>query len=238
MHIKRVFTGVFAALLVTSTLYAQTVPIKIWQKDYQFADEGTYFCATNPTPGTGIASAAAPTTLDDTKPFWLLKNNSSTSSPKTVYLDFLKVIVTAAGTNGTNINFVSKTDVANSAGRYTSGGSTITPVNVNVNSGTATQSQVYAGAITAASASGSARLLDHIQLRPVIPVVGDTYIINFGQVDPAVGSLQVSGTSIANAVYSSPPVVVGAQQYWLGHLFLASQSAASSYEFTLCWVER
>lgn len=232
---KRLLVLTAAALLFTSApLFAQTTPVKIWQKSYQFIDEGSYYCATNPTPGTGIATTAAVTTLSDTSPFLLVKNNGT----KTIYLDYLKLIVTAAGTNGTNLNFASKTDVPNSSGRYTSGGSTITPVNANINSGNLSSAQVYAGAIVAAAASASARLLDHIVIRPVIPVLGDTYTITFGQVDPSVGSLQVSGTAIANAVYQTPGVVIGPQQYWLGHLYLASQSAASSYEFTLCYVER
>ncbi len=238
---RRILCATLAAALLalagTTPLHAQSAPLKIWQKSYQFAVEGTYFCATNPTPGTGIATIAAPTTLADTSPFWIVKNNNTQTSNKYIYLDYLKMIVTAAGTAGTALNFASKVDAAG-VSRYTSGGSTITPVNVNIDSGNASAAQVFAGAIVAAAASASARLLDHILIRPVIPVVNDSYVINFGQVDPSIGALIPSGTANAQQQFSTSPVVIGPQETWLGHLWLPSQSAASSYEFTLCYVER
>ncbi|HYC99696.1 MAG TPA: hypothetical protein VEB22_00585, partial [Phycisphaerales bacterium] len=51
------------------TTYAEGVVLSVHQKQHTLADEGSYFVARNPTPGTGVAGHAAPTTLDDTKPF-------------------------------------------------------------------------------------------------------------------------------------------------------------------------
>lgn len=219
--------------------YGTRIVMPWTNKSYGAADAGKYFIVRNPTPGTGIASAAAPTTLDDTKPFFILANGDTPSSPsaKRLYLDYLKLQVTAAGTGGTNINASSKID-SNSTSRYTSGGSALTPKNVNMDSGEASIASAYAGAITAAAASANARLLFQQLIRNVIPVVGDTYLINFAPLDPNISSMAVAGTAIASLVFPHPPVVLGPQQAFLLHLWLASQSGASSYEIECGYWER
>src|SRR5258708_2286029 len=67
------------------------------QKSHALADEGSFFLAANPTPGTGVATIAAQATLADTAPFLLVKN----AGAKRLYLDALLLIATAPGTNGT-----------------------------------------------------------------------------------------------------------------------------------------
>lgn len=202
------------------------------------ADEGSYFLDRNPTPGTGLATIAAPTALDDTKPFILLMNQAAaTLSPsRRIYLDYLKLIVTAAGTAGASINVSVKIDAAG-VDRYTSGGSAITPVNPNMDSSATTNARVHAGALVTTAANG-ARLVGHQLIRKVIPVVGDTYYLNFGAPTGPVGGSASDGTAAAQLTFPMPPVIIGPGQQALIHLWLPSQSAASSYEVELGFWER
>ncbi len=204
---------------------------------WPFADEGSYFLATNPTPGTGIAGHAAPTTIDDTKPFLLLRNGASpAANAKRCYLDYIKLQTTAAGAGATTTLFGCKLDKG--ANRYTSGGSTLTPVNPNMDSSASPAMTVKAGAVVAAAASADVRLLTGGQLaRSVVTVVGDTYLWVFGQ-GRQLSSMIVAGTAIANIVYAMPPVVIGPEQMFLLHQGGASQSGAHSFEIEIGWTER
>src|SRR6266568_280158 len=63
------------------------------------ADQGTYFTANN--AATGVATAAAPTSYSDTAPFFTIQNNGTLgSSSRSIYLDWIRGYVTAAGTAG------------------------------------------------------------------------------------------------------------------------------------------
>src|ERR1700733_12455282 len=54
------------------------------------ADEGSYFVATNPTPGTAIAGAAAPTAFSETVGLLSIFNgNQVANNAKQIYLDFI-----------------------------------------------------------------------------------------------------------------------------------------------------
>ena len=91
-------------------------------KLHPLADQGKYFVATNPTPGTGIASGAV-TSLADTTPYLVIKNNNTVASGIKMYLDFWRLTLTAAGGGGTVRNMTFKLDSSQSVTRYTSGGS-------------------------------------------------------------------------------------------------------------------
>lgn len=206
---------------------------------WPLADEGSYFLATNPTVGTGIAGHAASTTIDDAKPFLLLRNTASPASgAKRVYLDYIKLQTTVAGAGATTTLFACKLDKG--ANRYTgSAGSVLTPVNPNMDSTTSPVLHVRAGAVGATAASADARLLTGGQLaRSVVTVVGDTYLWVFGQSNRALSSMIVAGTAIANIVYAMPPVVIGPEQMFLLHQGGASQSGAHSFEIEIGWSER
>lgn len=205
-------------------------------KTHLYADEGTYFLATNPTPGTGLATIAAQASLADTAPFVLIKNGNPAGG-KRIYMDQLVLIATAAGTGGTAIHFAAKIDAAAGGARYTSGGSQITPVNTNGDDGTVSQATVYAGAIVAAAA-GNPRLLSHRLVRPVIPVVGDTYVFNFGGAGSGVGGLVPSGTAISQQNFDVSPMIIGPGEWGQLHIWLPSQTVASSFEVELGYIER
>lgn len=205
-------------------------------KNYSAVDQGNYFVATNPTPGTGIASGSV-TSLADTTPLMVIKNNNSVSSKIRIYLDALRLTVSSAGGGGTTRFLTSKLDTSQSTTRYTSGGTVIgAGINCNADSGNASQAQVYFGAITAAAA-GNARLIGHLTLREIIEIVQDTFVIDYG---PSVGqptaALATGGTATVARYFQHPPVVIGPQEHYLLHYWGGSLTTAS-FEFVLGWTE-
>lgn len=199
-------------------------------KCYQLADEGSYFLATNPTPGTGIAGIAASTSYDATESLLHIRN---TSTSKRLYLDFIELVVTAAGTNGTTFAVAMTSD--RGASRYTSGATAITPVNVNLASADTADCTVKFGALVTTAASADARILGNIPLRPVIKVIGDVYRFNFGDTSDkwmGVGT-DVAGTAVLKMNVPCPPVVLGENDQFLLHDFGASQTVGASYEFRI-----
>lgn len=201
---------------------------------HPLVDEGSYFVGHNNQ--TGLATAAAPTAFSATNPFAIIYNNGYPSdevAPR-VYLDYLMLLATAIGTGGTNVQFAITKDRGN---RYVSGGSDLT-ANIN-NAGptsTASIAKLYAGNITASAPSATVKtLVGNRWLKGAIPVVGDQYTIRSGS-----GSMPDSitiSTVMAN-VQNIPPIVIGPDESLLFHLWLAAQSAASSYLPEIGWWER
>lgn len=222
----------------------QTAPVRMDQNralyvhsvdNYTRANAGQYFTLTT-TPATGIAGHAAPTTLDDTKPYVWLKNGYTDG--RRVHLDYMRTWVTAAGTNGTNLRFGIKIDTG--ADRRTSAGTAMTANQVGlVSSQTSATASVtaYQGAVVAAAATSSARLVSHGLLRTVINVVGDQYLFTFGKGQQLGAGMITEGTAQAQIHMACPPIVLGYTDQFLFHFFSGSQSAASSHEVEIgFWV--
>lgn len=189
------------------------------------ADEGSYFIARNATPGTGVAGHAAPTTHDTAKPYVLLINGAGGAR---VYLDYLKLLVTAAGSSGT-LNYATHTvDKNRTPG---SGGADLTIVNVNLQSArSASLSNARIGAVVPSeSNTADARIVAHQRARTVIPVVGDTLLFNFGGAPIPSGAV-MAGTTELDRIIHCPPIVLGPGDSYHLVLWRASQSGAASYE--------
>jgi len=69
------------------------------------ADEGSYFSAITPTPGTGIVDGVV-TTFVETTPSVVIYNGSS----KRLFLDFLRLTITVAPVGGTRVRFTTTID--------------------------------------------------------------------------------------------------------------------------------
>jgi hypothetical protein len=195
------------------------------------ADEGSYFTANNAQ--TGVATAAAPTSYSATNPFVMIANTASPSVPNSprIYIDYLTLLATAAGTGGASLQVAIYID---NIQRYTSGGTALTPVKAN-SAGNASVAQIYAGNITAAAAGLQARtIVGNRYLKGAIPVAGDTYTLQSGSVD-AVTTFGVS--TILFSLQNIPPVVINPGETALVHLWLPSQAGASSYAPELSWWE-
>jgi hypothetical protein len=200
------------------------------------ANEGSYFLATNPTPGTGIAGIAATGAFSDAESLLVVRNAAAVSTGKRVHLDYLRLQVTAAGTNGTDVRYVSKLDKGGV--RYTSGGSAITVVNPNMDSAAATSATVHFGALVTAAATSDARLVGNGLVRNVIGVVGDEYLFDFGGSAHVATAHAVAGTAIAKLVIPHAPVVLGPEHSFVFSIHAASQTGAISFEFELGYWER
>lgn len=198
-------------------------------------DEGNYFVANNDQ--TGLANAAAPVAFSATNPFIAIYNRDTGPTGKSIYLDFLTLVNTVIGTAGADIQFALTLD--NGLDRYTSGGTDLTALHIfnpNGNSGQASIAKVRAGNITAAAATAAVRtIVGRRYLKGAIPVVGDEYTIKFGGVD-APSFIGVS--TIAKVLVNVPKIVIPPAGSLLLHLWLTSQSAASSYAVEMGWIER
>ncbi len=86
------------------------------------------FMATNPTPGTGIASLATATSRSETVALLHVFNNADATDgtePYVIHPIRLRLMATTANTSGASFRLSLYTDIIN---RYSSGGTTITPV--------------------------------------------------------------------------------------------------------------
>jgi hypothetical protein len=228
--------------------YGDQYNIGLMQDYYGLADEGCYFIATNPTPGTGIAFgnvSGVSGASSDTVPGLIIQNIDQSPSGtvgKRIYLDYIKLICTAAVAGASASPFYQmmiKTD--NTLSRYTSGGTLITPVNSNMDVGSPTISKVIFGTPTAAAASSAARLLARIVGRgaTLLPGINDTLIINFGSVEKASGNQNLSQAAPAGLLYNVPPVVLGPGSTMTLHGWTpATFTTVPSFEFEMGWFER
>lgn len=206
-------------------------------RDLALGLQGAYFTASNPTPGTGIAGHAAPTTFDATKPLLFVRNESS---DKLLVPMYLRVTLTAASVGNSLQRFTQVIDTA-TATRYASGGTRLANVNTSMTStGAANGSNaaVWFGAVVAGAAGAAARTVSTQTYRTVLGVVGDVYQMSWGAheaCDPA--SLITSGTAISNVAFGFAPVVLAPNAMFLVHQWAASQSAAPSFEVEFGWAE-
>jgi hypothetical protein len=210
--------------------YGERYFAPLGNKELFFGDEGSYFTARTPTPGTGVIGHAAPTTFDETKPYLLLYNGGQNR----IYPQFLRLHDTVVSVGGSRVQFTVALDAGN---RYSSGGSALTTQNNNMDSVAATQASVYAGAVVATAASATRRVTDHIVFRGTIDVVEDVYEIVFGASDgPGMGGSRAA--TVADFSRFTAPVVVGPGQSLLIHQWAASQSTGPTFQVTLGYIER
>lgn len=195
---------------------------------------------TTPTWGTGVAiSDAARTAFSATQCTTLFRNTAGAGGKYVVPL-WVRLVVTAAGTAGTNAHLGLIVDTTN---RYSSGGTTITGV-TGVNSAKSDASDTavctaYAGAITAAAASaprqmGRAAVITRAAATAF--VVGDEVLITFGDVAGNPGQTVVS-TTAARYTVEFGAVALAPGHSALIHFWSAAQTAAPSAEYEVAWME-
>lgn len=196
--------------------------------NHVLADAGSYFVAKNPTMDTGIATIAAPTAYDGTKP-WLLIKGPTTPGKKT-RLDYLRLRCTAIGTAGAKLFAVIVVDPTTKADP--TGGTALALNCTNAGAAPTFESKIFAGANVAAADSGSARTVTASFLKGAIPALNDVYLLKFGGVDQGVS------TTASLVYYGGPPLVIPSGSIAQISLILPSQTAASSYELELGGWER
>jgi len=115
--------------------YGEQYVLPLIPTKHLLADEGSYFIATNPTPGTALAYNIQ-AAFSDTVPLFYVQNNDSKANPfgKRLYLDYIKLICTTAPASSTGVRFALKTDPAIrtiSTNNTTAGAAVEGPVRLN-----------------------------------------------------------------------------------------------------------
>jgi hypothetical protein len=196
----------------------------------------------SPTPGTGIASHAAPTATDGTKALAYYKNNYAVGTGKNIYVDRIKFAITVAGTNATSSRiYVEKT--AAGTERFTSGGSTNLNATTLVASNLgvapyATSMVLRLGALVTVADANAKQVADGL-VRAIIPKVNDVVVLDFGEIQETSGCtlFDVSNTSPVITRLICDPVELAPGEQLLVHLVNAGQDAASSYSMAVSWRE-
>lgn len=207
-------------------------------KMHTLAQEGSYFVATNPTVGTGIAGIAAADGYSAIETLLLLYNQSTEAEAVHICLDFLELQCTVVDTNGTDLRFDHHID---NTDRFSSGGSAITPVNPCMDSTASPKGRLRFGAVVSSAASSSVRYLGGRQLASTDLVANDLMLFTYGgsnSFSNQNSNLTEEATLARFWHIACPPVVLGPGDSYLFTLNSASQSGAATYTFTAGWWER
>lgn len=195
------------------------------------ADEGSYFTGTNPTFGAGIAGPNQ-ATFSATSAIFTFLNKAGIGGPRT-YLDYIRLICTAAGTAAGIMNIGVVTDAVARG----SGGTAVSLVSPNQDASVATVTQaLYTPTVIAAS--NAARNVARATGKMSALTAGDEILLVFGTVEKAAGI--VSSATAGRYVVPLPPVILGpgSIQSAVIHAWFTGITAAASFEFDLGLLER
>lgn len=219
--------------------YGEQIVQNIIPGKQALADEGSYFVATNPTIGTGVATTTSITAFSDTTTcaLFVLRNMDSSSNPnaKRVYLDYMKLITTAIAASATIQRFAVK--VQNTIRTPTANNVAVVPVNVNQDDGTSsvcTLQAFNAGSLTIPASDASARTVGNSAVGGLL-VLGDEIVLGFGAVDMAGAG---TAATASRKVSVMPPIIIGPQQSATIYFWAVASAAAASFEYELAWWER
>lgn len=223
--------------------YGEQYQIPMSSGTYGLSDEGTYFKATNATPGTGIIHALT-TTFSSTAALFCLRNTDAEGG-KRLYLDFVRLTTGATAIAMTAATSIETAVTVDNTNRFSSGGTAITPVNSNMDSAQGSIANLNFGAVVLTAASGSVRLLARSAFpRRAAPalVTGDQLMWDFGVVGAPSVSVAGSATpATAPSQFYMPmgPAVIGGGDSLNFHLWYpAGATTAPTYEFEVGWWER
>lgn len=219
-----------------------------------YAEEGSLFATRSATLGTGIAQTAN-TTEDTTKPFITFYNPTATVGAlgKSVRLLRIKMRPTAVSSGQTIQNFSMVTGTGNF---YSSAGTdysaAVTGINATVGianigkSGSNVASVLTAGNLRVGVPVTVLGTNTHLQSRwsprtTTIPVVGDEYIMYFGNRGSYAGEISTVipvGTTIDQFVRYLEPVIIDPGNSFMIIPWAAGIGGAMSWEFEMVWGER
>lgn len=223
--------------------YGEASVLSIVPSKHVLADEGSYFVATNPTPGTKIdyGSAGTQASFSDTVPFMVFQNTAVAGSGIRMFLDYVRLLQiggTAPATT-TSVQIAAKID---SVLRTETAGALTGTTPLNANSGSSRQPigrvRVPNGAVaTIPAATGAARLVGRAQLKGGPTLVLDEYNVGFGLVDtPPMGGYL---TTVSSYWTRLAPVVLDPQTSCVLYLWLPGGATNPfSFEFETAWWER
>ncbi len=200
------------------------------------ADEGAYYQAQNPTPGTGI-TASIQTAFAATNALLTLRNSDTPTTGKRIYPDFIRLIPVTVPASATRVEALVSID---SITRYSSGGSAITGlVNSNMDLSNAAIGVLHFGALTLAAESVNVRRFSRFQLRAAIPVQFEEYLILFNDADLGSGAQALGGTTAQRNVVNAGSCVIGGGHSMQLHVWYpGNATTAGVWEFQVGWIQR
>lgn len=212
------------------------------------ADEGSYFVATTPTPGTGIAMTIS-TAFSDTVAMFAIKNTAPPTDPaaKRIYLDYLRLILLGtAPTAVVSRHFAIKRSPVTDREPTTAANKTImTPVNVAGQAGRASIARPLSYSAAAAMTVPASLASDPVVCRAALPtglgVSGDEYVLKFGGEDmtPKVGLTAVRATDPARIITHAPPIIIEPGEWLVIHEWCLTEATnGPTFEHELAWWER
>ncbi len=197
-------------------------------------DAGSYFTANN--GATGVATAAAPTSYSDTAPWFTILNNNAVNAGRSIYLDWIRLYCTVAGTAGVGVLIKLELDRI-----APTGGTALTSYGTNGNDPYNTSGAVIRLVPTGIAATANMRLLVGNQqvLTPQTAVftVGTAINLKFGALENA-GTFQwVVAQQGGVSREAMPPVVIPPGWCLQVPFIMTSQSAASTWAMEAGWIE-
>lgn len=214
--------------------YGETVVRE--QGQFGYAEESSLYVATNPTISTGMLWVAAQTAYGATAPNFHIRNTDVLGG-KSVRLQSLKLIATAAATSTTAFHYAITLDpIARSIS--TDNTAAITPVNLN--GGASNSLPVLVNAQNSASVSvlSAASAGNRVVARGVLGglnIVGEEFNIVFGN---ALGGAMTPTAADAagqpgRRVSNAPAIIVPPQASCTVHCWLVASAASPAPEFEL-----
>jgi hypothetical protein len=229
-------------------LYDEQLVHNAMPTEHTIADAGGYFVAGNPTIGTGIQKAASITAFADTNALFVIQNTDSPANlqAKRIYLRFIRLSLGGTAPTGTvSMEWAFKLDKIERFPTTAANMTVLTAVNVNMDSAVASVAKVAsyanAGAMTIPAASTAARVAGRAKIPTGLGIVGDEYVVTFGQLDwPGVGGLTAARAAVpARLISNAAPIIIGPGQTLVVHQWwVTAATTVETHEFELGWWER
>ncbi len=210
--------------------YGEAYVLPISNKELISADEGSYFMALTPTPGTGIIGTVSIAAITDVSPTMVIYNGHAT---KRCYPQFLNLHETVVSTSGARVQFTFYLDNIN---RWTSGGTALTVGSTKSAAGDTSGVVTHVGAVVSPAASAKV-LVDHVVFRGTIDVVEDQYEFVFGGLGSGLGT-GPQATTVQHFSATCPPICILPGHSLVMHQWVASQANAPTYEYRLGFISR
>jgi hypothetical protein len=202
-------------------------------------DEGAFFVANNAQTGVAMTTTLG---FSATAPFLLIQNTAAVGGKK-IYLDYVDLVTTAAGSAASGLSLIQAALVIDDILRYASGGTSLAPKSANMAVAPVAAGVVYAGPVAAAAGANARTLCGLRTVRPTVSatvadVVGETkHFVFAGGAKAPSGVITVASPNVISMAL--PPVIIGPQQSALLYLFYAAGTTpvAASYAPEVGWSE-
>lgn len=200
---------------------------------YPFVQQGSYFTAINPSPGTGMITFVVNSWAGTYNSILYFYNTETNQSGKLVVPDYIRLIPTIAPVGMTRLEGI----IGLRGPLAVATATNLIPKNVNMNSATVSIAKIFTDS-SFVSSSAVSRFVSRFQLRASINVVLEEYVIQFmHDVGGRPGTTKFNGADGLRNVVQVAPVALGPLESCA--LFISTPGGGSSLvpEMELGWLE-